>query len=117
LHAPGPNTQSARMMRFCSVQEINEKESLIREYIRNAIDNEKAGLKVVFKKSNEFVIPEELAQKFTEMPALKHAFEALTPGRQRAYVIHFSQPKQAKTRVGRIEKYTEKILSGKGFQD
>ncbi len=78
---------------------------------------EKAGLEVSLKKHTEYTIPEELQQKFDEIPALKTAFEALTPGRQRAYLLHFSQPKQSKTREARVEKYLEQILNGKGLDD
>ncbi|MFJ5789681.1 YdeI family protein [Lysinibacillus sp. NPDC093197] len=111
------NVQAARQIRFTNVQQIIEMESDIKAYIKQAIEVEKAGLEVEFKKNTDFDIPEELQAKFNELPALKLAFEALTPGRQRAYIYYFSQAKQAKTRVSRIEKYTQQILDGKGLND
>jgi uncharacterized protein YdeI (YjbR/CyaY-like superfamily) len=86
-------------------------------YIYEAIEVEKAGLEVYFKKTAEFIIPEELQNKFHELPAFKTAFEALMPGRQRAYIFYFSEPKQSKTRVSRVEKYMQQILSEKGLND
>ncbi|QPQ31327.1 YdeI/OmpD-associated family protein [Lysinibacillus sp. JNUCC 51] len=111
------NVQAARQIRFTSVQEIVGMETIIKEYIREAIEVEKAGLEVPMKEHKEYIIPEELHSKFDEMPTLKTAFEELTPGRQRAYILHFSQPKQSKTRVSRIEKCTQQILDGKGLND
>lgn len=111
------NVQAARQIRFTNVQQIIELESDIKAYIKQAIEVEKAGLEVEFKKNTDFDMPEELQAKFNELPALKLAFEALTPGRQRAYIYYFSQAKQAKTRVSRIEKYTQQILDGKGLND
>ncbi|UNJ81418.1 YdeI/OmpD-associated family protein [Metabacillus dongyingensis] len=111
------NVQSARQIRFTNVQEIVEMETILKAYIYEAIEVEKAGLEVNFKKDTEFTIPEELQNKFDEIPALKTAFEALTPGRQRAYILYFSQPKQSKTRESRVEKCMEKILNGKGLND
>jgi uncharacterized protein YdeI (YjbR/CyaY-like superfamily) len=111
------NVQAARQIRFTNVQQIIEMESDLKAYIKQAIEVEKAGLEVEFKKNNDFDMPEELQAKFNELPALKLAFEALTPGRQRAYIYYFSQAKQAKTRVSRIEKYTQQILDGKGLND
>ncbi|SCW64568.1 Uncharacterized conserved protein YdeI, YjbR/CyaY-like superfamily, DUF1801 family [Paenibacillus tianmuensis] len=111
------NVQSARQIRFTHVQEIVEMETILKAYIHEAIEVEKAGLEVTFKKNTEFIIPEELQNKFDEIPALKTAFEALTPGRQRAYLLYFSQPKQSKTRESRVEKYMEQILNGKGLND
>ncbi|MBD1383144.1 YdeI/OmpD-associated family protein [Metabacillus arenae] len=111
------NVQAARQIRFTNVQEIVEMETILKAYIYEAIEVEKAGLEVNFKKSTEFIIPEELQTKFDENPALKTAFEALTPGRQRGYIFHFSAPKQSKTRVSRVEKCMQKILSGKGLND
>ncbi len=111
------NVQAARQIRFTNVQQIIELESDIKAYIKQAIEVEKAGLEVEFKKNADFDMPEELQAKFNELPALKLAFEALTPGRQRAYIYYFSQAKQAKTRVSRIEKYTQQILDGKGLND
>ncbi|WHY59225.1 YdeI/OmpD-associated family protein [Peribacillus simplex] len=111
------NVQGARQIRFTNVQEIVATESILKAYIHEAIEVEKAGLEVNFKKNDEFIIPEELHNKFDEIPALKTAFEALTPGRQRAYILHFSQPKQSKTRESRVEKCMQKILNGKGLKD
>ena len=110
------NVQAARQIRFTNVQEIVEKEAIIKDYVSQAIAIEKAGLEVALKKDTE-TIPDELQQKFEEEPALKTAFAALTPGRQRAYILYFSQPKQSKTRVSRIEKYVQQILDGKGLND
>ncbi|HEX9151247.1 MAG TPA: YdeI/OmpD-associated family protein [Flavobacterium sp.] len=117
LSKPGDNTQSARLIRFSNSKEIVEMESLIKAYVYEAIEVEKAGLKVNFKKSAEFIIPEEFQNKLKEIPTLKTAFDALTPGRQRAYILHFSAPKQSKTRESRIEKWMQQILSGKGLND
>ncbi|CAM2907361.1 YdeI family protein [Paenibacillus sediminis] len=111
------NVQAARQIRFTNVQEIVEMETILKAYIYEAIEVEKAGLEVNFKKNTEFIIPEELQNKFDEIPALKTAFEALTPGRQRAYILYFSEPKQSKTRESRVEKYMQQILSGKGLND
>lgn len=111
------NVRAGRQIRFTDVREITEMEPILKSYILEAVEVEKAGLEVDFKKTAEFIIPEELQKKFDESPALKTAFEALTPGRQRAYVFYFSEPKQAKTRVSRVEKYLQKILSGKGLND
>ena len=111
------NVQAARQIRFTNVQEIVAMETTLKAYIYEAIEVEKAGLEVDFKKNTEFIIPEEFQNKFNEIPALKTAFEALTPGRQRAYILYFSEPKQSKTRESRVEKYTQKILDGKGLYD
>jgi uncharacterized protein YdeI (YjbR/CyaY-like superfamily) len=111
------NVQAARQIRFTSVQEIVEMEAILKAYIYEAIEVEKAGLKVDFKKNTELIIPEELQNKFDEIPALKTAFEALTPGRQRAYILYFSEPKQSKTRESRVEKCIKQILNGKGLND
>ncbi|MGG0412214.1 YdeI/OmpD-associated family protein [Peribacillus simplex] len=111
------NVQGARQIRFTNVQEIVATETILKAYIHEAIEVEKAGLEVNFKKNTEFVIPEELQNKFNEIPALKTAFEALTPGRQRAYILYFSQPKQSKTRESRVEKCMQNILNGKGLKD
>ncbi|MEC3652899.1 YdeI family protein [Bacillus subtilis] len=111
------NVQAARQIRFTNVQEINELENILKAYIHEAIEVEKAGLKVEVNKNIELNIPEELQKKFDEIPALKTAFEALTPGRQRAYTLYFSQAKQSKTRESRVEKYVQKILDGKGLKD
>ncbi|MEB2627972.1 YdeI family protein [Peribacillus frigoritolerans] len=111
------NVQGARQIRFTNVQEIVATESILKAYIHEAIEVEKAGLEVEFKKNEEFIIPEELHNKFDDNPALKTAFEALTPGRQRAYILYFSQAKQSKTRESRIKKCMQKILDGKGLKD
>ena len=116
LVKPGENTQSDRLIRFTNVQEIMELEPVLKAYIYEAIEVEKAGLKVSFKKEPE-PIPDELQRKLDKNPALKTAFEALTPGRQRAYIIYFSAPKQSKTREARIEKYIPQILEGIGLHD
>ncbi|AUZ37392.1 YdeI family protein [Bacillus sp. MBGLi79] len=111
------NVQAAHQIRFTSVQEINEMETILKAYIQEAIEVEKAGLKVEVNNNIELNIPEELQNKFDEIPELKTAFEALTPGRQRAYTLYFSQAKQSKTRESRVEKYVQKILDGKGLKD
>jgi uncharacterized protein YdeI (YjbR/CyaY-like superfamily) len=111
------NVQAARQIRFTNVREIVEMETIIKAYIYEAIEVEKSGLKVEHKKTSEYTIPEEFQNKLDEIPALKTAFEALTPGRQRGYLFYFSQPKQSKTRESRVEKYMPQILSGKGLDD
>jgi uncharacterized protein YdeI (YjbR/CyaY-like superfamily) len=111
------NVQAARQIRFTNVQEIGAMEPILKAYIYEAIEVEKAGLEVDFKKNTEFMIPEEFQNKFDEIPALKTAFEALTPGRQRAYLLYFSEPKQSKTRESRVEKNMQQILGGKGLND
>jgi uncharacterized protein YdeI (YjbR/CyaY-like superfamily) len=111
------NVQAARQVRFTNIEEIVEMEATIKAYIYEAIEVEKAGLKVTLKKTEEFKMPEEFKNKLDEMPALKTAFEALTPGRQRAYKLYFSAPKQSKTRESRVEKYIDQILNGKGLDD
>ncbi|MEB4868343.1 YdeI family protein [Priestia megaterium] len=111
------NVQAARQIRFTNVQEIVEKEATLKAYIYEAIEVEKAGLKVKVKKSEELIIPEELQHKFDEIPALKTAFTTLTPGRQRAYILYFSAAKQSKTRQSRVEKCIPNILNGKGLND
>ena len=117
LITPGENTQAARQIRFTNVREIVEMETILKAYIHEAIEVEKAGLKVNFKKITEFLIPDELQNKLGEIPALKTAFNALTPGRQRAYILYFSAPKQSKTRESRVEKCRQQILDGKGLND
>ena len=111
------NVQSARQIRFTNVDEIVEMETILKAYINEAIEVEKAGLKVNFKKATEFSIPVEFQDKLDEIPALQAAFNALTPGRQRAYLLYFSAPKQSKTRESRIEKCVSQILDGKGLND
>ncbi|WP_028782371.1 YdeI/OmpD-associated family protein [Thalassobacillus devorans] len=109
------NVQVGRQIRFTNVEEIKEKESILKNYIIEAIEVEKAGLEMKVEKKIE--PPEELQQKFDENPALKTAFEGLTPGRQRAYILYFSKAKKSETRTSRIEKYTPHILAGKGMND
>jgi uncharacterized protein YdeI (YjbR/CyaY-like superfamily) len=111
------NVQSARQVRFTNVREIVKMKSILKAYIYEAIEVEKAGLKVKLKKTSEFIIPEEFQKKLDKMPALKTAFETLSPGRQRAYLFYFSQPKQSRTRESRIEKSMQQILNGKGLND
>jgi uncharacterized protein YdeI (YjbR/CyaY-like superfamily) len=111
------NVQAARQIRFTNVQQIIEQASTLKAYIYEAIEIEKAGLKVELKKPTEFKISEEFQHKLDENPALKSAFEALTPGRQRGYLLHFSAPKQAKTREARVEKCMPLIFEGKGLTD
>ncbi|MBC8153402.1 MAG: YdeI/OmpD-associated family protein [Bacteroidetes bacterium] len=111
------NVQATRQIRFGSVREIVELEAVLKAYLYEAIEVEKAGLKVNLKKTAEFTIPEEFQNKLDAIPALKTAFGALTPGRQRAYILHFSAPKQAKTRESRVEKWMPQILEGNGLND
>jgi uncharacterized protein YdeI (YjbR/CyaY-like superfamily) len=117
LIKPGENTQAGRQIRFTNVREIVELESVLKGYIYEALEAEKAGLKVNFKKNTELIFPEEFQNKVDEIPALKTAFDALTPGRQRAYQLFFSAPKQSKTRESRVEKCMQQILNGKGLDD
>ncbi|EPG65821.1 YdeI/OmpD-associated family protein [Leptospira wolffii] len=111
------NVQSARQIRFTDVREITKLKTVLKTYISEAIKVEESGLKVNFKKSSEFAVPEEFLSKLDEVPGLKTAFDALTPGRQRGYLLHFSSAKQSKTRESRIEKCIRKILNGKGLDD
>ena len=111
------NVQAARQVRFTNVQEIVEMEQVLKAYIHEAVEVEKSGLKVPYKKATEFPIADEFQSKLDEMPDLSDAFYALTPGRQRAYLLYFSAPKQSKTREARVEKYVEQILNGKGLDD
>jgi uncharacterized protein YdeI (YjbR/CyaY-like superfamily) len=111
------NVQAARQVRFTNVQEIVEMETILKAYIHEAIEVEKAGLKVNYKKATEFSIAKEFQNKLDEIPDLDRAFYALTPGRQRAYLLYFSAPKQSKTREARIEKCMQQILDGKGLND
>jgi uncharacterized protein YdeI (YjbR/CyaY-like superfamily) len=117
LVKPGENTQAARVIRFTNVRQIVEMEPILKAYIYEAIEVEKAGLKVKFKKIAEMKLPEEFQNKLDEIPALKTAFDALTPGRQRAYILYFSAPKQAKTRGSRVEKCMRQMLNGLGIDD
>ncbi|MFM1875036.1 MAG: hypothetical protein RL266_773 [Bacteroidota bacterium] len=116
LVAPGKNSQAGRQIRFTSVEDIIGMEPTLKAYIYEALEVEKGGLKANFKKNPE-PIPDELQQRLDEFPDFKTAFEALTPGRQRGYIIHFSQPKQSKTRTERIEKCIPKIMNGEGLHD
>lgn len=111
------NTQSARQIRFTDADEIVEMAHIIKAYVKNAIEVEKAGLEVDFKDTSEFDFPEELQQTIDSDPDFKDAWEALTPGRQRGYLLHFSGAKQSKTRTSRIEKNRQNILDGKGLND
>ncbi|MCB9150169.1 MAG: YdeI/OmpD-associated family protein [Caldilineaceae bacterium] len=111
------NVQSARQIRFTSVQEIEELAPVLKAYIEEAIAVEKAGLQVEFKQTDDFEMPEEFINKLEEVPGLQDAFAELTPGRQRGYLLYFAGAKQAKTRVARIEKYVDHILNGKGIND
>lgn len=111
------NVQAARQIRFTSAREIVKMKATLKAYIKEAIEAEKAGLKVKLKKTSEFKMPEEFQNKLSKNPALERAFAALTPGRQRAYLLYFSQPKQSKTREARIEKSIQPILKGKGLND
>ncbi|WP_010568594.1 YdeI/OmpD-associated family protein [Leptospira broomii] len=111
------NVQAARQIRFTDVKEIVKMKSVLKTYIYEAIEVEKAGLQVNLKKTKEFIIPEEFLSKLDEVPDLKTAFDALTPGRQRAYILYFSAPKQSKTRESRVEKCMKQILHGKGLND
>jgi uncharacterized protein YdeI (YjbR/CyaY-like superfamily) len=111
------NVQVPRQLRFTNVEEIIELEPVVKAYIYEAIEVEKAGLKVELKKTADYKVPDEFQYKLDHIPALKAAFEALTPGRQRSYLFYFLQPKQSKTREARVEKYIPKILDGKGLDD
>lgn len=111
------NVQAARQVRFTNVKEIAKLKTVLKTYVFEAMEVEKAGLKVELKKTKEFNIPEEFQNKLDEDSTLKKAFSALTPGRQRAYLLHFSQPKQSKTRESRVEKCVKQILNGKGLND
>jgi uncharacterized protein YdeI (YjbR/CyaY-like superfamily) len=111
------NVQAARQIRFTNVREIVKMKAVLKTYIYEAIEVEKVGLKVKLKKSTEFPMPVEFQKKLDKTPALKKAFEALTPGRQRGYLLYFSAPKQSKTREARVEKYIQPILNGKGLND
>jgi uncharacterized protein YdeI (YjbR/CyaY-like superfamily) len=111
------NVQSARQVRFTNVKEIVKMEKILKAYIYEAIEVERAGLQVKLKKTSEYKIPEEFQKKLDKNSALKTAFDELTPGRQRGYIFYFSQPKQSKTRESRVEKYIKQILKGKGLDD
>ena len=111
------NVQSARQIRFTNAREIVKMEKILKAYVFEAIEVERAGLKVKLKKTSEFKIPEEFQKRLDKSATLKKAFDALTPGRQRAYIFYFSQAKQSKTREARVEKYIKQILNGKGLDD
>jgi uncharacterized protein YdeI (YjbR/CyaY-like superfamily) len=111
------NVQAARQIRFTHVREIVKMEPVLKAYIEEAIEVERAGLEVSYKKTSEFKVPEEFQKKLDVTPALKKAFHALTPGRQRAYLLYFSAAKQSKTREARVEKWKQQILNGKGLDD
>lgn len=111
------NVQAARQIRFTNVRQIVKMKPILKAYIHQAIEVGKAGLKVNLKKTSDFIMPEEFQKRLDKMPALRTAFEALTPGRQRAYIFYFSQPKQSKTRESRVEKCLRQILHGKGLND
>ncbi len=111
------NVQAARQIRFTNVREIAEMAATLKEYIQAAIEVEKTGLKVKLKKTADFIVPEEFQRKLNESPSLKTAFESLTPGRQRAYIVYFSAPKQGKTRESRVGKCLQQILDRKGLND
>jgi len=117
LTRPGENTQSGRWIKFNNIQQIIDLEPILKAYIYEAIEVEKAGMKVKLKTTADFPVPEEFKNKLDAVPALKTAFYALTPGRQRAYLLHFAAPKQSKTREARVEKYMLQILNGKGLLD
>jgi uncharacterized protein YdeI (YjbR/CyaY-like superfamily) len=116
LVAPGA-VQAARQIRFTSLREITSQEAVLKTYIAEAIAVEKAGLKVELKSHSEYAMPIELKKRLDAMPRLKKAFQALTPGRQRGYMLHIAAPKQAKTRESRVEKCMDRILEGKGLND
>jgi len=111
------NVQSARQIRFANVQEIEKLKSVLKDYIYEAIEVERKGTKVKFKKTTQYSIPEEFQNKLAGIPALKTAFNSLTPGRQRAYLLYFSAPKQSKTRLARVEKCLDQIMDGVGLHD
>lgn len=111
------NVQAARQVRFTSVKEIEKLKATLKAYIYEAAELEESGAKMNYKKTSEFTMPDEFRSKLDKSPALKKAFEALTPGRQRGYLLYFSSAKQAKTRESRIEKYMPQILEGKGIED
>lgn len=111
------NTQAARLIRFTDVKEIDKLEPTFKACIREAVKAEKAGLKVAFKSIDQFDVPAEFQTRLDKRPALKKAFDALTPGRRRAYLIHFASAKQSKTRASRVEKCIPRILDGKGLDD
>jgi uncharacterized protein YdeI (YjbR/CyaY-like superfamily) len=117
LIQPTANSQAQRQFRFTSLREIGEKAPILKDYVRQAIEAEKAGRKVVYKQTADYAVPDELSDKFKAAPDFKAAFESLTSGRQRAYLLHFAGAKQSATRAARIEKYALRIINGKGMLD
>ncbi|MBE7159503.1 MAG: YdeI/OmpD-associated family protein [Rhodospirillales bacterium] len=117
LTKPGENTQSGRWMKFSSLQEVVEREAIVRAYVQEAVEIERSGREVVLKTTADYAVPDELQRKLDTSPNFRHAFDALTPGRQRGYLLHFAAPKQSKTRAARIEKWTPQILNGRGMHD
>lgn len=117
LNKMGENTQAARVVKFTSAKEIKKLQAILKTYIFEAVEIEKAGLKIEPKKHSEYKVPEELQNQFKLKPDFKTAFEALTPGRQRGYLLYFCDSKQSKTREARIEKYLPRIMNGKGLND
>ena len=117
LQKAGPNSQAGRLIHFTTTEAVIKQEEILKTYIRNAIDVEDKGLTVTRTEKVPETVPDELQEKFEEEPALQQAFEALTPGRQRGYLIYFTGAKQSKTRISRIEKYIPKIMEDKGFHD
>lgn len=117
LRKPGENTQSGRQIRLTSMDEMLDLEEVLKAYIQNAIEVEKAGEKVIVKKTEEYPVPSELEESFASNSDLQNAFYGLTPGRQRAYLLHFAEAKQSATRKARIQKYAPRILKGKGILD
>jgi uncharacterized protein YdeI (YjbR/CyaY-like superfamily) len=115
LIQPTENMQAARQIRFTNLRDIVEKASILKAYVKEAIEVEKSGLEVTYKKTSEFKVPEEFQTQLDASPALKTSFAALTPGRQRAYLLYFSAAKQSKTRTSRVEKCVPQILKGKGL--
>ncbi|NLU95462.1 YdeI/OmpD-associated family protein [Chitinophaga sp. Ak27] len=111
------NVQAARQMRFTSMKDINKMKNILVNYIHEAIELEQSGAKVQYKKATEYPVPEEFQQKLDSLPALRTAFDGLTPGRQRGYLLYFAAAKQSKTRASRVEKYMKHILAGKGLDD
>jgi uncharacterized protein YdeI (YjbR/CyaY-like superfamily) len=117
LQAPGDHSQAMRQLRFTSAEEVQKNAKTIRSYVKNAIDVQKKGLKVDFKARKALELPDELVAKFDDDPDLRAAFEALTPGRQRGWLLHFTGAKQSKTRTARIEKAADRIFAGQGIHD
>jgi uncharacterized protein YdeI (YjbR/CyaY-like superfamily) len=117
LHKPGEHSESGRLIKFTNLRDILEMEPILQEYLYEAVEIEKAGLKVTYKKPEELPMPEELRQMLETLPEFKAAFFALTPGRQKGYLLHFLAPKQSVTRTARIEKCVQRILEGKGVND